>query len=149
MDVIMQELLVQCRTKEGKILLDYYASHAGHIYSFKKFTPRRIGSLCGPKGNKRLHVTIEGKLIPVYRVVAHTFLGVPPSYPGDSTDVHHIDGNPHEDCSSNLEYLPHKVHCKMHTTGENHHQWRRPPSAEHRKKISQALKERHKSKVKP
>lgn len=140
MDITMQELLVPCRDREGRILLDYYATKYGNIYSFKSFTPKRIGALCGPKGNKRFHVTLEGKLIPVYRVIAHTFLGPPPSYPGDSTDVHHIDGNSNCNAACNLEYLPHKEHVKMHTSGENHHQWGKSHSPEMRKRLSDANK---------
>ena len=66
----------------------------------------------------------------VHCIMAHTFFGWKPGY-----DVHHIDENKLNNSLSNLMYLTKSEHRRLHNEGK-------PLSAEHKAKMSAALKGR-------
>lgn len=67
---------------------------------------------------------------PVHQIMAHTFFGYKFGY-----DVHHIDENPLNNSLSNLMYLTHAEHCRLHHKELLHE--------ETRAKLSLAFKGRH------
>lgn len=67
------------------------------------------------------------KKMAVHRIQVHTHLG----YRRDGWDVHHIDGNPHNNALENLQYLRHGEHARLTNKGRHF-------SEEHKKKISEA-----------
>ena len=58
--------------------------------------------------------------------------------------IHHIDGNPLNNCILNLIAIPGKMHHQLHMKGENHPNYGKHHSEETRRKIGEAQKgEKH------
>lgn len=72
----------------------------------------------------------------VHRIQAHTAYGYKQGY-----DVHHIDINPLNNSLSNLAYISHSEHVKLHALG-NTNCLGRKYSDEHKRNISESLKGR-------
>ena len=53
------------------------------------------------------------KGMPVHRIMAHTYLGYKPKM-----DIHHLDENPLNNILSNLVYLTHGEHRRLHMKGK-------------------------------
>ncbi len=91
------------------------------------------------------------KGMPVHQIMANTFFGYKLGY-----DVHHKDENPLNNSLSNLVYLTHSEHTKLHSTELLHNETRaklslalkgKPFSDEHRAKLSTAMKGKNKGKT--
>lgn len=76
-------------------------------YSYYKYNPNTSKI----KNNKGYHSVNIGFSALLHRVVAATFLGQPRI---DQTDVHHKNGNVDDNRPSNLEWISHRDHMKMH-----------------------------------
>ena len=85
----------------------------------------------------------------VHRIMAHTFYGYKPGF-----DVHHKDENKLNNSLSNLVYLTHGEHCRLHAGELLHDETRakvsasmkgRPKSLETKAKISASMKGKPKS----
>lgn len=91
---------------QGKTLEDHRASTAGEV-------ERLIDGEWVPLEIMRgvyLAVMINNNKILVHRLVASAFHDIPPSY-----DVHHVDGNPHNNRLDNLQILSHSQHMRAHS----------------------------------
>lgn len=77
----------------------YYATEFGHIYDSKYC--RYVAEHETKRGWLQCHIWYNNKRITinVHRLIAYAFLGI-----SDLT-VNHIDGNKHNNCISNLEYI--------------------------------------------
>lgn len=86
------------------------------------------------------------KKMPVHCIMAHTYYGYKLGY-----DVHHLDENPLNNALSNLVYLTHAEHARLHKIG-NAYRKGKPLSEETRVKISASQKgktfsEEHRAKI--
>lgn len=91
----------------------------------------------------------------LHRLIAKDYFGDwidEPLINGEQIDIHHIDGNPLNNCVLNLLPLPKSEHNKIHNTGENHPNYGKHLSDETKKKLSESKKgipksEEHKQKL--
>lgn len=81
---------------------NYFVSNTGKVASLYNNRPR----ILKPQkwGNGYLAISINGKKYRIHRLVAQAFLDNPENKP----EVHHRDGNKHNNNLSNLEYTTHK-----------------------------------------
>lgn len=91
---------------------DIFDSKSGHVQSVKIYGDRP-----------------RFKRMPVQQIMAHTFYGYNPGY-----DVHHKDENPLNNSLSNLMYLTHSEHVRLHAGELRHDETRVKLSASHKGK---------------
>lgn len=101
------------------------------ITDFEKYFLYEDGVVVNKKTGKVLSVYINNKgreLVKLYKngkgywklvnqLVAQEFLSIPEEYkdvPVEELEVHHKDGNPHNNHKSNLMYVTHSDHMKLH-----------------------------------
>ena len=79
----------------------------------------------------------------LHRLIAKDYFGDwidEPLINGEQIDIHHIDGNPLNNCVLNLLPLPKSEHHKLHNSGENHPNYGKHLSDETKRKISESHK---------
>lgn len=77
-----------------------------------------------------------GKLL--HRLITEGYFGDWINDLDDFFDIHHIDGNPLNNCVLNLEPIPHRDHISLHKSGENHHMFGKNHSDETKRKMSES-----------
>ena len=74
----------------------------------------------------------------IHKIQVHTHLGYKKGF-----DIHHIDENKFNNSLSNLVYLTHSEHMKIHKTGKKHPMYGKHHSEETKRKLSEAAKGKH------
>lgn len=85
----------------------YWASSAGSIYNLDKNIELRQEN-SGDYLRVQCNYNLNGKHFLVHRLVWECFNGEIP----ENMDVHHVDGNPHNNALNNLELTSHKENCQ-------------------------------------
>jgi hypothetical protein len=118
----MANTRTEIRMQELESFPDYHISDDGVVYTTKvspRYNPNGelrvlkprihpsgylyIGCFVG-KGKNKVRVWRR-----VHRLVAETYIGVIP----DAMDVHHIDGNKHNNDYENLRIVTHQENCRL------------------------------------
>lgn len=96
----------------------FRATPTGRIYSTKTKRYMKQGTRRGEKGDY-LRVNINKKMVSVHKLVAETFIGLPPEGM-DRPVVNHKDGNKQNNHINNLEWIEHRDNVQhAHDTGLN------------------------------
>lgn len=97
----------------------YEASSSGRVRSINRVDARnhkRLGQVLKPMQSSTGHLYVklmqngrEKKRL-VHRVVYETFVGAIP----ENYDIHHVDGNKHNNAIRNLKMVTHAEHMRLH-----------------------------------